>query len=109
MMDTGMIVTSDVDYMRLKGCRRWEPDSQTLASVALDRYGESFIDRMIGLVEAAKRQKMPNEIALSILLSALTIIFLAFVAKLRPFGLYFGVDLPIVNLVSLLVPCFYAV
>ncbi len=50
--------------------------------------GESFLDRMIGLVEGAKRQKTPNEIALSILLTAMTIIFLAAVATLAPFSLF---------------------
>ncbi len=50
--------------------------------------GESFIDRMISLVEGAKRQKTPNEIALNILLAAMTIIFLVAVATLLPFSLY---------------------
>ena len=50
--------------------------------------GESFMDRMIGLIEGAKRQKTPNEIALSILLSALTIIFLVVCITLKPFGIY---------------------
>ncbi len=50
--------------------------------------GESFIDRMISLVEGAKRQKTPNEIALNILLAAMTIIFLAAVATLLPFSIY---------------------
>ncbi|HUN80199.1 MAG TPA: potassium-transporting ATPase subunit KdpB [Phycisphaerae bacterium] len=50
--------------------------------------GESFIDRMISLVEGAKRQKTPNEIALNILLAAMTIIFLMAVATLLPFSLY---------------------
>jgi K+-transporting ATPase ATPase B chain len=50
--------------------------------------GESFLDRMISLIEGAKRQKTPNEIALNILLSALTIIFLLVCFFLRPFGTY---------------------
>jgi K+-transporting ATPase ATPase B chain len=50
--------------------------------------GESFMDRMIGLIEGAKRQKTPNEIALSILLSALTIIFMAVCITMMPFALY---------------------
>jgi K+-transporting ATPase ATPase B chain len=50
--------------------------------------GESFMDRMIALVEGAKRQKTPNEIALNILLAAMTIIFLGAVATLLPFSLY---------------------
>ena len=65
--------------------------------------GESFLDRMINLVEGAKRQKTPNEIALTILLSALTIIFLVVVITLKPFGLYSGVALTATVLVALLV------
>jgi potassium-transporting ATPase ATP-binding subunit len=65
--------------------------------------GESFLDRMIGLVEGAQRQKTPNEIALTILLSALTIIFLAVVMTLKPFGRYSGVDLSLTVLTALLV------
>src|SRR5207247_4542367 len=53
--------------------------------------GEAFLDRMISLVEGAKRQKTPNEIALDILLAALTIIFLLATATLLPFSL-FGVQ-----------------
>ena len=55
--------------------------------------GESFLDRMIALVEGAQRQKTPNEIALTILLSALTIIFLVVIITLKPFGLYSGVSI----------------
>ncbi len=58
---------------------------------------------MIGLVEGAKRQKTPNEIALTILLSALTIIFLLVLMTLKPFGIYSGVDFSITVLVALLV------
>ncbi|RYF48193.1 MAG: potassium-transporting ATPase subunit B, partial [Cytophagaceae bacterium] len=65
--------------------------------------GESFMDRMIGLIEGAKRQKTPNEIALSILLSALTIIFLIVVMSLKPFGAYLGVNFSITVLIALLV------
>src|SRR6202042_3474896 len=54
--------------------------------------GHSFLDRMIGLVEGAKRQKTPNEIALTILLAALTIIFLVVLIALKGFGLYLSVD-----------------
>ncbi|HEX4123926.1 MAG TPA: potassium-transporting ATPase subunit KdpB, partial [Tepidisphaeraceae bacterium] len=50
--------------------------------------GESFMDRMIGLIEGAKRQKTPNEIALNILLSALTIIFLVVIITLKPYVMY---------------------
>ena len=65
--------------------------------------GQSFLDRMIGLIEGAKRQKTPNEIALTILLSALTIIFLAVIITLKPFGQYSGVSLTLTVLVALLV------
>jgi potassium-transporting ATPase ATP-binding subunit len=65
--------------------------------------GESFLDRMIGLVEGARRQKTPNEIALTILLSAMTIIFVVVVMTLKPFGLYSGVPISMTVLVALLV------
>ena len=65
--------------------------------------GQGFLDRMIGLVEGARRQKTPNEIALTILLSALTLIFLVVVMSLRPLGNYAGVSLTMTVLVSLLV------
>src|SRR6202162_6481504 len=65
--------------------------------------GETFIDRMIALVEGASRQKTPNEIALTILLSALTIIFLLAVVTLQPFAVYAGTSLSVPVLVSLLV------
>jgi K+-transporting ATPase ATPase B chain len=65
--------------------------------------GKSFLDRMIGLVEGAKRQRTPNEIALTILLSALTIIFLVVVIAMEPFGAYSGVSLTFTVLVALLV------
>ena len=65
--------------------------------------GHSFLDRMIALVEGARRQKTPNEIALTILLSALTIIFLVVVMSLKPFGDYSGVTLTTTVLVALLV------
>lgn len=65
--------------------------------------GESTLDRMIALVEGAKRQKTPNEVALDILLIGLTLIFLLVVATLQPFARYAGGDLPLVYLVALLV------
>jgi potassium-transporting ATPase ATP-binding subunit len=67
------------------------------------RSGESFMDRMIALVEGADRQKTPNEIALSILLAALTLVFLLAVATLQPLAAYSGEQQPIVVLVALLV------
>ncbi|MFF0339494.1 potassium-transporting ATPase subunit KdpB [Kribbella sp. NPDC004875] len=65
--------------------------------------GESFIDRMIALVEGASRQKTPNEIALNILLASLTIVFLVATVTLPPFAAYAKVNLNIVILVALLV------
>lgn len=65
--------------------------------------GETFLDRMIHLVEGAKRQKTPNEIALTILLIGLTIIFLLAVVTLEPFALYSGTPLSLTVLVALLV------
>ena len=65
--------------------------------------GETFVDRMISLVEGAKRQKTPNEIALIILLSGMTIVFLLAVVTLQPFAIYSGGAVSIPILVSLLV------
>jgi potassium-transporting ATPase ATP-binding subunit len=65
--------------------------------------GETFLDRMIALVEGAERKKTPNEIALSILLSGLTIIFLLAVTTLQPFAIYSHAPQTIFVLVSLLV------
>jgi potassium-transporting ATPase ATP-binding subunit len=65
--------------------------------------GETFIDRMIALVEGAERQKTPNEIALNILLAGLTIIFLLAVVTLQPFAIYSNAPQSIFVLVSLLV------
>jgi K+-transporting ATPase ATPase B chain len=65
--------------------------------------GETFLDRMIRLVEGASRQKTPNEIALNILLAGLTIIFLLAVVTLQPFAVYSGAPQTIFVLVSLLV------
>jgi K+-transporting ATPase ATPase B chain len=65
--------------------------------------GETFLDRMIALVEGAKRQRTPNEIALAILLAGLTFIFLMATVTLRPFGLYAGATVDTVALIALLV------
>jgi len=65
--------------------------------------GETFIDRMIALVEGASRQKTPNEIALNILLAGLTIVFLLAVATLQPFAIYSNASQTIFVLISLLV------
>jgi K+-transporting ATPase ATPase B chain len=65
--------------------------------------GETFLDRMISLVEGASRQKTPNEIALNILLAGLTIIFLLAVVTLQPFAIYSGAPQNVFALISLLV------
>jgi K+-transporting ATPase ATPase B chain len=65
--------------------------------------GETFLDRMVALVEGARRQKTPNEIALTILLSGLTVVFLLAVVTLQPFAIYSGGAVAIPILVALLV------
>jgi K+-transporting ATPase ATPase B chain len=65
--------------------------------------GHSFLDRMISLVEGASRRKTPNEIALNILLAALTLIFMIVVATLRPFALFAGTSISETSLIALLV------
>ncbi|CAN5894926.1 potassium-transporting ATPase subunit KdpB [soil metagenome] len=65
--------------------------------------GETFLDRMIALVEGASRQKTPNEIALTILLSGLTIVFLLAVVTLQPFAIYSGAPVAMPILIALLV------
>jgi K+-transporting ATPase ATPase B chain len=80
--------------------------SDQIKCVVTANAGESFMDRMIGLIEGAKRQKTPNEIALNILLSALTIIFLVVIVTLKPFGIYSNLlasSISITILVALLV------
>jgi K+-transporting ATPase ATPase B chain len=65
--------------------------------------GEGFLDRMISLVEGASRQKTPNELALTILLATLTIVFLLAVITLKPLGIYAGVNFSNAVLIALLV------
>ena len=65
--------------------------------------GDSFLDRMIRLVEGAQRQKTPNELALTVLLSAMTLVFLIVCVSLPPMAGFLGVDLDLVMLVALLV------
>src|SRR6202034_1747670 len=65
--------------------------------------GHTFMDRMIGLVEGANRQKTPNEVALTILLAALTIVFLPVVVTLQPFSSFAGGSVSVVVLIALLV------
>ena len=65
--------------------------------------GESFLDRMIALVEGAERRKTPNEIALGILLAGLTLIFLVVVVTLRPFAEFAETNVSVATLIALLV------
>ena len=65
--------------------------------------GKSFLDRMIALVEGAERRKTPNEIALGILLAALTLVFMLVVVSLRPFATFAGTDVSVTTLIALLV------
>ena len=65
--------------------------------------GQSFLDRMIALVEGAERRKTPNEIALNILLAGLTLVFLVVVVTLRPFALFSGTAISVTTLIALLV------
>jgi potassium-transporting ATPase ATP-binding subunit len=77
--------------------------SDRLIVLVTQEPGQSFLDRMIKLVEGAERRKTPNEIALNILLAGLTITFLAAVVTLRPFALYAGTSLSQTVLIALLV------
>jgi K+-transporting ATPase ATPase B chain len=65
--------------------------------------GKSFLDRMITLVEGAERRKTPNEVALGILLAALTLVFMLVVMSLRPFAVFAGTDASLTTLIALLV------
>jgi potassium-transporting ATPase ATP-binding subunit len=77
--------------------------SDRLVIVVTADPGETFLDRMIALVEGAKRQRTPNEIALAILLAGLTIVFLMATVTLRPFGTFAGATVDTVALIALLV------
>ncbi len=77
--------------------------SDSLTIVITADPGETFLDRMIALVEGAKRQRTPNEIALAILLAGLTVVFLMAVVTLRPFGAFAGITVDTVALTALLV------
>jgi K+-transporting ATPase ATPase B chain len=77
--------------------------SDRIVVVVTSEPGQTFLDRMITLVEGANRQKTPNELALTILLAVLTIIFIPVVVTLQPFGHYAGATVSVVILVSLLV------
>jgi K+-transporting ATPase ATPase B chain len=73
-----------------------------VVQITMER-GQGFLDRMIALIEGTRRQKTPNEVALTVLLAALTLIFLLVVATLRPFGSYAGTTLSTPSLIALLV------
>jgi K+-transporting ATPase ATPase B chain len=77
--------------------------SDRIAIRVTQEKGQAFLDRMIAMVEGARRQKTPNEIALTILLAALTFIFLLVCVTLKPFGIYSGVVFSVPVLVALLV------
>ena len=89
------------DFSSVTGGTRVKSDWLIVRIAALP--GESFLDRMIAMVEGAKRQKTPNEIALTILLVAMTLVFLLACVTLLPFSLYAGASVPITTLVALLV------
>ena len=65
--------------------------------------GESFLDRMIGLVETASRQKTPNEISMTLLLASFTFVYLAAVVTMRFFGMYVDMNVDVANLIALLI------
>ncbi|MFW6267487.1 MAG: potassium-transporting ATPase subunit B, partial [Halanaerobium sp.] len=65
--------------------------------------GESFLDRMIGLVETAARQKTPNEISMTLLLASFTFVYLAAVVTMRFFGMYVDMNVDVANLIALLI------
>lgn len=65
--------------------------------------GESFLDRMIGLVETASRQKTPNEISMTLLLASFTFIYMAAVVTMRFFGMYIDMNVDVANLIALLI------
>jgi K+-transporting ATPase ATPase B chain len=89
------------DFSSVTGGTRVKSDWLVVRITALP--GESFLDRMIAMVEGAKRQKTPNEIALTILLVAMTLVFLLACTTLLPFSLYAGAAVPITTLIALLV------
>ena len=96
-----VIRESGGDFSSVTGGTRVLSDSIVVRVTA--NAGETFLDRMIALVEGASRQKTPNEIALNILLAGLTIIFLLAVVTLQPFAIYSGSPQTVFVLVSLLV------
>ncbi len=96
-----VIRAAGTDHSSVVGGTKLVSD-QILVKISSDP-GNSFLDRMINLIEGSKRKKSANEIALTILLSGLTFIFLAIVVSLEMFGVYFNIDFSITRLVALLV------
>ncbi|WP_212960261.1 potassium-transporting ATPase subunit KdpB [Cohnella xylanilytica] len=96
-----VIKESGGDFSSVTGGTRVVSD-RILVRITADP-GESFIDRMISLVEGAKRQKTPNELALNTLLASLTLIFLIVVVTLAPIADYLNIELQVPVLISLLV------
>jgi potassium-transporting ATPase ATP-binding subunit len=96
-----VIRESGGDRSAVTGGTRVLSDQITVRVTAVP--GESFLDRMIALVEGAERQKTPNEIALNILLAGLSIVFLISVVSLQPFAIYSGARQQVIVLVALLV------
>jgi len=96
-----VIRTAGTDHSSVTGGTKLVSD-QILVKIHSEP-GHSFLDRMINLIENAKRAKSPNEIALTILLSGLTFIFLTVVVAMEIFGKYFQIDFSVTMLVALLV------
>lgn len=96
-----VIRAAGTDHSSVTGGTKVVSD-QILVSISSEA-GNSFLDRMIDLIESAKRKKSPNEIALTILLSGLTFIFLIVVVAMQVFGKYFQIDFSVTMLVALLI------
>ena len=96
-----VIRESGGDRSSVTGGTRIVSDSLILKVVA--EPGKSFLDRMIAMVEGAERQKTPNEIALNILLTGLTLIFLIVTVTLEPFARFSGLVIPVITLAALFV------
>ncbi|MDE3056108.1 MAG: potassium-transporting ATPase subunit KdpB [Verrucomicrobiota bacterium] len=96
-----VIRASGTDHSSVTGGTRLLSD-EILVKISADP-GQGFLDRMINLIESAKRKKSTNELALTILLSGLTFIFLVVVVAIKIFGSYFRIDLSVTMLVALLI------
>ncbi|MDE3048128.1 MAG: potassium-transporting ATPase subunit KdpB, partial [Verrucomicrobiota bacterium] len=96
-----VIRAAGTDHSSVTGGTKLLSD-QILVRISSDP-GQSFLDRMINLIESAKRKKSANELALTILLSGLTFIFLTVVVAMKIFGIYFKIDFSVTMLVALLI------